>query len=75
MSEDKTNHVLIPALLTAAAAYFGFKGKSEQIADITKEVVGRAINHQVNYNYNKKPKRFRRFKKNKKSVQVFKFKK
>ena len=28
MSEDKTNHVLIPALLTAAAAYFGFKGKS-----------------------------------------------
>jgi hypothetical protein len=75
MSEDKTNHILIPALLAAAAAYFGFKGKSEQIADVTKQVVNKAIAHQTQVNNSKKNKRLRRYKKNKRSIQVFKFKK
>lgn len=59
-NQNKTNHILIPALLASAAAYFGFSGKSEQLADVTKQIVAKAIDHQAQKNNNsKKPKRFR----------------
>lgn len=52
MQKKGKNHILIPALITAAAAYFGFKKKSENISEIAKDLVGRAIKDQVRTNHN-----------------------
>jgi hypothetical protein len=71
MSEDKKDHILIPAILTAVAAYFGFKKSSESLGGITKTAVNMALNHQLNkiscsknkkYLPLKRRKRRRRFK-------------
>ena len=71
---DKKQHVLIPALLTAAAAYFAYKGKTEQIADAAKYVINKAIDHQTQSNRDKNKARRRRYKPRKKKVLVFKLK-
>lgn len=51
MQKEGKNHILIPALITAAAAYFGYKKKSENISEIAKDLVGRAIKDQVRTNH------------------------
>ena len=43
-------HILIPALIAAAAAYFGFKKKSEKLASVAKDLVERAIDDQARTN-------------------------
>jgi hypothetical protein len=48
MSDDKKDHILIPALLTAVAAYFGWKKSSESLGGITRTAVNMALNHQLN---------------------------
>jgi hypothetical protein len=74
-NNDKKQHILIPALLTAAAAYFGFKGKSEQIAEITKQVVTKAINHQTQSITDKnKAKKMRRYRPSRRKMKVYKLK-
>lgn len=52
MSKETKDHLLIPALIAAAAAYFGFKGKSENISEIAKTIVNRAIKDQTRTNQN-----------------------
>jgi hypothetical protein len=54
MSERGRDHILIPALITAAAAYFGFKKKSENISEIAKTLVHRAVKDQVRTNHKAK---------------------
>ena len=51
MSKHGKDHILIPALITAAAAYFGFKKKSENISEIAKDLVNRAIKDQTRTNH------------------------
>jgi hypothetical protein len=54
MSKQGKNHILIPALITAAAAYFGLKKKSENISEIAKDLVNRAIKDQTRTNHKAK---------------------
>jgi hypothetical protein len=55
MSEDKKSDFVIPALLTAAAVYFGLKKRSSTLSVITKQAVDMVIDHEVNVNPNVKP--------------------
>lgn len=50
MSEEGKHHILIPALIAAAAAYFGFRKKSENLGEIAKTVVNMAVKDQVRQN-------------------------
>jgi hypothetical protein len=50
MRKEGKHHMLIPALIAAIAAYFGFRKKSEQLSEIAMDLVGRAIHDQKNYN-------------------------
>ena len=61
MEEDNQakNHILIPALLAAVAAYFGFKKSSGELGGITRAAVNMALNHQLqNIKHSKKYKHF-----------------
>ena len=51
MSKEGKDHVLIPVLIAAAAAYFGFKRKSENVSEIAKDLVSRAVKDQVRTNH------------------------
>lgn len=51
MSKEAKDHVLIPALITAAAVYFGVRRKSENIGEIAKDLVNRAVKDQVRKNH------------------------
>ena len=67
MSDKSKDHILIPALTVMAAAYFGFKKKSENISEIAKTLVHRAVKDQVRTNHRErqaKAKLERRFKRN-----------
>ena len=57
MSKHGKDHILIPALVAAAAAYFGFKKKSENISEIAKTLVNRAIKDQTRTNHQDNQKR------------------
>jgi len=46
--------LLIPALIAAIAAYFGFRRKSENLAEVAKILVGQAIRDQVEHNESRK---------------------
>jgi hypothetical protein len=50
MREDKGGNIVIPALLTAAAVYFGVKRKSSVLSVITKQAVDMVVNNEVNSN-------------------------
>lgn len=50
MSKEAKHHLLIPALIAAIAAYFGFRRKSETLSEIAKDLVGRAIHDQTEHN-------------------------
>jgi len=67
MSDKSKDHILIPALATMAAVYFGFKKKSENISEIAKTLVSRAVKDQVRTNHKarrEKAKPARRLKRN-----------
>jgi len=51
MSKETKDHILIPALIAAAAAYFGFKGKSENLGRVAKDLVNKAIKDQTQTNH------------------------
>jgi hypothetical protein len=51
MNKQGKNHILIPALITMAAAYFGLQKKSENISEIAKDLVNRAIKDQTRTNH------------------------
>ena len=51
MSKEGKDHILIPALIAGVAAYFGFKRKSENVSEIAKDLVSRAIKDQVRTNH------------------------
>ena len=44
---DKKNHFLLPALISAAAVYFGLRKNSEKLGNITKSAVSMAIDDQL----------------------------
>ena len=48
MRENKEGNLVIPALLTAAAVYFGVKRKSKVLSVITKQAVDMVISNEVN---------------------------
>jgi len=50
-NKQSKNHVLIPALIAAIAAYFGFKKKSETLASVAKDLVTRAVDDQTRENH------------------------
>ena len=50
MSEEGKHHILIPALIAAAAAYFGCRKKSENLGEIAKTMVNMAVKDQVRQN-------------------------
>lgn len=51
MSKEPKDNLLIPLLITAVAAYFGLKGRSEKLAEIAKDLTNRAINDQARNNH------------------------
>lgn len=56
MSKEGKHHVLIPALIAAAAAYFGFRRKSENLGEMAKAAVDMAVRDQVKQNNRDKQK-------------------
>ena len=64
MRKEGKNHILIPALIAAVAAYFGFKRKSEKLSDIASDLVSKAIKDQTlenvqQHNVFRRKRRFR----------------
>jgi hypothetical protein len=51
MNDEGKNHLLIPALIAAIAAYFGFRKKSECLSAVAQDLVGRAIKDQTELNH------------------------
>ena len=60
MRKERKEHILIPALIAAIAAYFGFKRKSESLSLVAKDLVNRAIDDQTGTNYEKQEPGYRR---------------
>ena len=56
MSKEGRHHLLIPALIAAIAAYFGFRRKSESLATVARALVGQAIDDQVQHNQSRRPR-------------------
>ncbi len=46
-NNDNKNHFLLPALISAAAIYFGLRKKTEKLGNITKSAVSMAIDDQL----------------------------
>ena len=67
MSEEEgKNHILIPALIAAIAAYFGFRKKSELLGAVAQDLVTKAIKDQTEVNTKaKNQKKISRWKRHK----------